>query len=962
MIRPEQTHPHLVGSDPPPRTGMARLGSIGARWLAHGLGRPIERFGAALRRLAADDGGRPHFEADRERRRFALAVKSMPIGLCLFDADHRLVICNRRYAEMYGLPDSLIRPGTHWHEIIRFWIRIENYDAEQAEAFFERLDRASYQNHVSTETIHLPGNRAYNLLHQPLEGGGWVATHEDVSERHQAEREIARLGEEAETERRRLEAALTNMPIGLTMFDADKRLITANPSFRRLYDLPDHLVRPGTPFRDILEHRITTGRYPGGDPTTWIADLVDVVDRHERLRDVLTFRNGSTMRIVHQPTPEGGWVTIHEDVTERYGAQLEIARLGEEAEVERQRLEAALSNMPIGLTMFDGEKRLITTNRRYAELYGLPDDLLKPGTPFRDLMDFRIRDGSFPADGAEEWVQELFGVVERGESTRDLTELKNGRFVSIIHEPMVGGGWIATHEDVTERHLADREINRLADEAERERRRLDTAMSNMPIGVCLFDGDKRLIAANSHYAEMYRLAADRLVPGMTVQEVLALHVEAGNNGESDPDEWAAEALRIADLSSDWRGIKPTASGRTHSILIKPLNGGGWVSTHEDVTERFEAQQEILRLGEEAEIERQRLNAAVNNMPIGLVMFDAEQRLIVANGRYAEMYRMPRRLTAPGTPLEAILAHRTSAGEFGGPDAAAYDRFVRKMVDQREPASDILRFRDGRIFSLVFQPMKDGGWVTTHEDVTDRQKAQAQIAHMAHHDYLTDLPNRVLFRERIEQALARDGAGKGAAVLCLDLDHFKAVNDTLGHPVGDKLLQAAARRLSALVRDDLTVARLGGDEFALLQIGADQPKAARKLAQQIIEDLSAPYKLDGHQVVTGVSIGIAVAPDDGDTADKLLKNGDMALYRAKGDGRGSSASSNRKWMRGCRHAGRLRSTSAAPPNSTSSSSTTSRNSTLAPGASPDSRRFCAGAIQIEVSSRRRNSFRSLKKPV
>jgi diguanylate cyclase (GGDEF)-like protein/PAS domain S-box-containing protein len=176
------------------------------------------------------------------------------------------------------------------------------------------------------------------------------------------------------------------------------------------------------------------------------------------------------------------------------------------------------------------------------------------------------------------------------------------------------------------------------------------------------------------------------------------------------------------------------------------------------------------------------------------------------------------------------------------------------------------------------------------DVTARKQAEARIAYMAHHDALTGLPNRVLFHERLDEALARVrrvGGTPGLAVHCLDLDHFKSVNDTLGHPVGDLLLKAVAERLGRCVGEEALVARLGGDEFAIIQPIAAGPNAAGELASRLIAVVGAPYDVQGHEVVIGASIGIALAPADGDAADMLMRNADMALYRAKGEGRGTS---------------------------------------------------------------------------
>ena len=172
-----------------------------------------------------------------------------------------------------------------------------------------------------------------------------------------------------------------------------------------------------------------------------------------------------------------------------------------------------------------------------------------------------------------------------------------------------------------------------------------------------------------------------------------------------------------------------------------------------------------------------------------------------------------------------------------------------------------------------------------EHLAARQKLEAQLTHMAHHDGLTALPNRVLFRQEMERELARARGGDAVAVLCVDLDHFKRVNDTLGHAAGDALLQGAADRLRACVRETDIVARLGGDEFAIVQLQAEQPRAATVLAERLIADLSRPFDIEGHQVVVGASVGIALAPSDGTEADQLMKSADMALYRAKADGRG-----------------------------------------------------------------------------
>jgi diguanylate cyclase (GGDEF)-like protein len=219
-----------------------------------------------------------------------------------------------------------------------------------------------------------------------------------------------------------------------------------------------------------------------------------------------------------------------------------------------------------------------------------------------------------------------------------------------------------------------------------------------------------------------------------------------------------------------------------------------------------------------------------------------------------------------------------------------EAFVAEVVEamrQGNTNTRVIETADGRMLRVIERPRPEGGWVSTLEDITEWQKAQAQIAHMARHDALTNLPNRTYFREKLEDALSRVGRGTQVAVFCLDLDRFKEVNDTLGHPVGDELLREVARRLRECIRDDDTAARLGGDEFAIVQVGRELKLAEiSALATRLIETISAPFTIHGHQVLIGATLGISVAPDDGADPDQLLKNADLALYRAKGDGRGN----------------------------------------------------------------------------
>jgi diguanylate cyclase (GGDEF)-like protein len=281
------------------------------------------------------------------------------------------------------------------------------------------------------------------------------------------------------------------------------------------------------------------------------------------------------------------------------------------------------------------------------------------------------------------------------------------------------------------------------------------------------------------------------------------------------------------------------------------------------------------------------NDALTNMAQGLVMFDGDRRLLVVNEPFSRLFAVPKGKFEIGMTahdfVELIARERNLSRER----TEGLHAQQKYMIEKGKRHNYTLDTIDGRRISIVHTPMSSGGWITTYLDATERHKAEAKIAHMAHHDSLTELPTRLRFREQLQEELSRSRGHSSFAVLCLDLDLFKSVNDTLGHPAGDALLRAVAVRLREIVRDTDMLARLGGDEFAIIQTRtAVQPDDATALASRLIDIISAPYDLDGHQVVIGLSVGIAIAPIDGTDADQLLKCADMALYRAKEEGRGT----------------------------------------------------------------------------
>ena len=396
--------------------------------------------------------------------------------------------------------------------------------------------------------------------------------------------------------------------------------------------------------------------------------------------------------------------------------------------------------------------------------------------------------------------------------------------------------------------------------------RLADALECSQEGVVVVDANDGIVLANAQAADFLGVSPSLLKPGTPLS---ALGPQLPETAE------ASHALieREADRHATSEALM--ADGRWLRISRSPTRDEGFILLCSDIT-RLKKQEWNLR---ETNL---LLDAALENMSQGLCLYNAQDRLEVFNRRFLEIFRLPRDRIKPGITFKDVLTISVASNNHPG---KAVDELLAEhanILTDEVVGPHLYELGNGRVVSCLYSPTSDGRWVATYEDVTERRQAEAKIMHMARHDALTNLPNRMLLRDEMEQALDR---GTELAVMFLDLDRFKSVNDSLGHSVGDALLCAVTERLRRVVRGVDTVARLGGDEFAIVQINA-RPPDAREFAGRVIDALLEPFEVHGHQVVIGTSIGIAMAPADGNEPDQLLRNADMALYRAKAEGRGT----------------------------------------------------------------------------
>ena len=371
--------------------------------------------------------------------------------------------------------------------------------------------------------------------------------------------------------------------------------------------------------------------------------------------------------------------------------------------------------------------------------------------------------------------------------------------------------------------------------------------------------------------------------GAVTLAIVAHHFTAMGAVEVIPDPTRA----IAALSLSPTALAFAIAGAAMSVLGVSIVGAlsdRRLAAHSDQFARTE--EKLIRESEAAlSAQNLKLDTALNNMSHALLMFDKDSRLLLCNERYLEMYGLSPEVVKPGCSLRALLEHRAEGGTFVGDVDRHIAEWQRAMAEGRT-RNYVIQLPDGRTISINNRPMAGGGWVATHEDVTERRRAEMQIEHLAHHDVLTGLPNRIAFNARLQSTLESAAAAQtGFAVLCLDLDRFKEVNDVFGHAAGDALLRAVAERLKSAAHDAF-LARLGGDEFTLILAADDHQTAAGRLAENLQTALAAEVHVGDHCVRSGITIGIALYPSDGGDASTLLANADAALYRGKSEGRGS----------------------------------------------------------------------------
>ncbi|HRJ24013.1 MAG TPA: EAL domain-containing protein [Thauera sp.] len=412
---------------------------------------------------------------------------------------------------------------------------------------------------------------------------------------------------------------------------------------------------------------------------------------------------------------------------------------------------------------------------------------------------------------------------------------------------------------------------------------LGGVLDHLPQGISVFDAELKLLYWNAHFLEVLDLPADAVHAGVPFEDLIMFPASRGEYGPGDPVEHVRARKALALRFEAHRFERTRPNGRTHLVSGEPLliDGqlAGFITTYTDITDR-------KRMEEALQISHARLRSIIDNIPGGVTLFDDNLQLLACNDMLRRLLDFPDALFANGLPsLETLFRFNAERGEYGPGDPEIIVRDLLARARQRIPHIFERVRPDGTVLLIQGQALQDGSFVTVYTDITELRRAEERLNHLAHHDPLTGLANRLTLDEHMRMRVAESTRDQRRfAVLFLDLDRFKTINDSLGHQMGDALLVMVGRRLHAAVRQTDLVARLGGDEFVVVLSAVEQEASIAHVAAKILTALSAPYVVNGEVLHAPPSIGISVFPDDAQDAVSLLRNADTAMYHAKAQGR------------------------------------------------------------------------------
>ena len=530
-----------------------------------------------------------------------------------------------------------------------------------------------------------------------------------------------------------------------------------------------------------------------------------------------------------------------------------------------------MSNMPQGISVFDEHLCLRVWNARFLEVLNLPASAVFDGVHFSDLIRIPAARGEYGPGDIEGHVSRITALALKFKAHHVERTQPNGRTHLAQGEPLfIDGqlsGFITTYTDITEQKKTEATLRVQHD-------LLQTVIENIPSAISLVDRDKKLVLHNQELLRLMDFPPSLIEPGpVPLETIFRFNAERGEYGPGEPEAIVAAMMVRAQSPEPHHFERTRPNGKTLDIRGAPLADGGFVTIYTDVSER------------RASAEREQLAQKVfNHTPTGIIFTDEAHRILSINPATT--------LITGYEPFELLgrtvfalikLAHGQTPESFQE-DIGLRGNWSGELEVTTKHGEDIAAgLRVSRVDNPYTGEPAHHIWILTN--ITERKQAEDRMRHIAQHDELTGLPNRMALAMRLAQLLPEARRHQWRlAIMFIDLDRFKIINDTLGHQVGDELLREVACRLSSVIRETDFVARLGGDEFVIILPGVVSPADAAIVAGKVIAKLSTSIEAEGHELHTSPSIGISIFPDDGPDGQTVMKNADVAMYHAKAAGR------------------------------------------------------------------------------
>ncbi|KAA3654601.1 MAG: EAL domain-containing protein [Proteobacteria bacterium] len=794
-------------------------------------------------------------------------LNHLPAGVTLVNAAHEVTVYNAALLKLLDLPaEQLAAEATPLTDVIRHLALRGEYGEGPVDAVVEQVMARVHQRQAYRYERTRPNGKVLEVHGAPLPDGGFVTIYADATGRHHAEAALAR-------ESFDLQTILDHLPQGISVFDDQLQLRRWNSVFLDVLGLPRESVFEGARFEDLIMFPALRGEYGPGDPAELVRQRKALALQFQPHRVERTRPNGRTHLVEGMPmVREGrtvGFVASYTDISDRKRAE-------EVLQAKHDMLQTLVDNIPSGVTVFDAELKMVLHNDEVLKLVGFPKALAETQPHFSEVIRYNAEHGEYGPVDVEAKVAEMVALASH--PTRHVMERTraNGQVLLVRGAPLPGGGFVSVYSDVTERR-------RMENALKRRSAYLQAILDQLPQGISVFDEHLHLKHWNDKFVQVLDLPDTAVYPEVSFEELIRVPAQRGEYGPDDPEIYVRQRREQALRFEHHRFTRSRPNGRTHLVEGKPMVIDdavvGFITTYTDITDHMQVEQELRTRNEI-------FRTLIDNIPGGVSLFDGDFNLLAANEKFRQLLDFPDWLMAQNpVTLESLFRFNAKRGEYGPCDVEEKVQALMERAAWREPHLFERTRPNGTVLEIRGLPLPGEGFVTIYTDVTEHKRAMEAVERLAHQDALTGLDNRYTLESRLDQSIADARRnGKKLALMFIDMDNFKAINDSLGHAVGDDFLIAIARRLRDNARESDIVARPGGDEFVLAITNIQAVSAAVRVVTDLFESLAEPVTLGAQQITPSASVGIAIFPEDGEDRVTLMKHADIAMYSAKNAGR------------------------------------------------------------------------------